>query len=61
MSYAVIDIETTTYTSFKRKANPFDPRNWVVLAGWKFKGDVIQHRRYSGPHEQQHWLSLIHI
>ena len=55
MSYAVLDIETTTHTSFKRKANPFDPRNWVVLAGWKFKGDAIQSRRYAGPHEQQHW------
>jgi DNA polymerase I-like protein with 3'-5' exonuclease and polymerase domains len=34
MTWAVIDLETTIHTSFKRKANAFDPRNWVVLAGW---------------------------
>ena len=57
MSYAVLDIETTTHTSFKRKANPFDPRNWVVLAGWKRKDGPIQSLRYHGPHDQQHdWL-----
>lgn len=33
------DIETTVTTSFKRKANPFDSRNWVVTHGWKHKGD----------------------
>ena len=30
-----LDLETQTYTSFKRKANPFDRRNYVVMAGWK--------------------------
>lgn len=54
MSYAVLDIETTTHTSFKRKANPFDPRNWVVLAGWKRKDGPIGNLRYAGPHDQQH-------
>lgn len=34
-TWTVIDIETTTHTSFKRKANPFDPRNWIVLVGYK--------------------------
>lgn len=34
-TYAVIDIETTTHTSFKRKANPFDESNWMVLVGYK--------------------------
>ena len=32
------DIETTTRTSFKRKANPFDPGNWTVLHGFKDRG-----------------------
>jgi DNA polymerase-1 len=34
MKWGVADIETTIFTSFKRKANPFDDRNWVVMAGW---------------------------
>lgn len=38
-TWAVIDIETTTTTSYKRKANPFDPRNWVVLVGYKKQHD----------------------
>lgn len=32
------DIETSVHTSFKRKANPFDSRNWVVTHGWKHQG-----------------------
>lgn len=54
MSYAILDIETTTHTSYKRKANPFDPRNWVVLAGWKRKDGAIESLRYQGPHDQRH-------
>lgn len=38
VSYTTWDIETTTETSFKRKANPFDPRNWCVTHGFKKKG-----------------------
>lgn len=34
--YGVFDLETTIYTSYGRKANPFDERNWIVLAGWKY-------------------------
>lgn len=34
MSYLVFDTERTTRTSFKRKANPMDPRNWTVAVGW---------------------------
>lgn len=41
MSYCTIDLETTTVTSYKRKANPFDPANWIVLAGHKFKDDPL--------------------
>jgi hypothetical protein len=40
MSYATWDIETTTHSSFKRKANPFDTRNWPVTHGFKKKGDT---------------------
>lgn len=38
MSYAVWDLETTIKASFKRKANPFDPDNFVVCSGYKFAG-----------------------
>lgn len=31
--FAVIDLETTIKFSYKRKANPFDPENWIVMAG----------------------------
>jgi len=58
MSYAVFDLETTIYTSFKRKANPFDMRNWIVLAGWHTAGTQgIAHKRYTGAHDQHHtWM-----
>lgn len=38
MSVKTWDIETTIRTSFKRKANPFDPNNWTVMHGFKEKG-----------------------
>lgn len=40
------DTETTIRTSFKRKANPFDPVNWVVTHGFKHQGQtgVTEHR-----------------
>ena len=34
MSWAVLDLETTTHSSFKRKANPFSKDNWVVMMGY---------------------------
>lgn len=37
--YGVFDVETTIVTSRGRKGNPFDPRNWLVLPGWKFPGE----------------------
>ncbi len=46
MSLTTFDIETTTTTSFKRKANPFDAANWCVTVGFKGKDDsgVTEHR-----------------
>lgn len=38
MSYGTWDTETTITSSFKRKANPFDQRNWVVTHAVKKKG-----------------------
>ncbi|AQT27793.1 DNA polymerase [Ralstonia phage RS-PI-1] len=34
MNYTVWDIETSTKTEFKRKANPFSPENYVVCHGF---------------------------
>jgi len=41
MSYNVWDVETSIRTSFKRKGNPFDPDNFVVMSGWKRKGGNV--------------------
>lgn len=41
MSYVIWDVETTIYESYKRKANPFDPNNYVVMSGWKRQGGQI--------------------
>jgi DNA polymerase I-like protein with 3'-5' exonuclease and polymerase domains len=46
MSYLVHDCETSTRASFKRKANQFDPLNWVVANGFKHRGGEIQTAYY---------------
>lgn len=40
MSYCTWDLETTIKASFKRKANPFDPDNHIVMSGYKRKDGV---------------------
>lgn len=41
-NYRVWDVETTIRSSFKRKGNPFDPLNFVVMSGHKARdGRVI--------------------
>ena len=37
MTWAVLDLETTIKSYAKRKASPFHPDNWVVMAGWATK------------------------
>ena len=45
MTWAVIDLETTIHSGFKRTANPFMKdeaggwKNWVVMMGWATKAD----------------------
>lgn len=47
--YLVFDCETETHHSHKRKSNPFDPRNYVVLRGWKKEGDTqCSYQRFDG-------------
>jgi len=57
MTYATWDTETTIKTSFKRKANPFDPANWVVTHGWKKKGDAgVSEYRFGHSPPPPGWL-----
>lgn len=41
MSYVIWDVETTIKESYKRKANPFDPDNYVVMSGYKRQGGTV--------------------
>lgn len=43
MAYIILDSETENHKSQKRKANPFDPRNYIVMRGWKVEGDTRCH------------------
>ena len=52
MTVAVVDLETTTYTSFKKKANPFDERNYIVMAGALVAGDEWGKAYYSESKEE---------
>lgn len=55
--YLVLDIETTTHSTFKRKGNPFNPANWVVMAGWQSDTMALpEARRYSMMQQSHEWL-----
>ena len=41
MVYVIADWETSTKTSYGRKANPFDKDNYVVAWGLKYKGKSL--------------------
>lgn len=56
MTYTTWDIETTTKTSFKRKANPFDRGNWVVTHGFKKKGASVEEHRFGAWPPGPGWL-----
>lgn len=60
MTYATWDIETTTDMTFKRKANPFDPRNWVVTHGFKKRGQVgVTEHRFGRQRPGPGWLKPV--
>jgi DNA polymerase I-like protein with 3'-5' exonuclease and polymerase domains len=50
--YKVFDLETETHSSFKRKASPFDERNWIVARGWKNQGDDVCSWEYHPKHDR---------
>jgi len=57
VTWAVVDIETTIHTSYKRKANAFDERNWVVLSGWCTKAEPKpQCFRATQSNQRHEWL-----
>lgn len=56
--YLVFDLETSTYTSHKRKANAFDQRNWVVARGWKYQGDPCCSHTYHPEHDRSTTLEI---
>lgn len=56
MTYCSWDTETTINTSFKRKANPFDPNNWVVTHGFKKRGGLVEEHRFGSSRPSVGWL-----
>jgi DNA polymerase-1 len=50
------DIETTTKTSFKRKANPFDPENWVVTHAFADDDARPTEYRFGSKRPEEGWL-----
>lgn len=54
------DTETTVHTSFKRKANPFNPINWVVTHGFKNQGDsTVTEHRFGRQRPTSGWLKPV--
>jgi DNA polymerase I len=56
--YMVFDLETETHSSYKRKANPFDERNWVVMRGWKVQGQPRGSYEYFPEHNRTSYLKI---
>lgn len=42
MKVLTYDLETENHTLNKRKASPFDPRNYIVEAGWSWNGGKVE-------------------
>lgn len=57
MSYLVLDLETTIHSSYKRKGNPFDPLNHVVMTGWQRKGGPVESTYYGRVRPADGWLA----
>jgi len=59
MSYVVWDVETTIRTSYKRKGNPFDPENFVVMSGWLRKGGRIVGEYFGRREKPADWFTKL--
>lgn len=55
--YMTLDLETTTYTKFKRKGSPWHPLGYVVMAGWQVGG--VPHSRYYSSREEWRSVALL--
>ncbi len=52
MKVLTFDLETENHILHKRKAGPFDARNYVVEAGWSWNGGVVQSKRWDANHRE---------
>lgn len=60
MSVLTLDLETTTKTSYKRKANPFDPENYIVAWGLGYSDrDSIE--TYYMEEPPRNWLDGVNL
>lgn len=50
MNIITIDLETENHTLNKRKASPFDERNYIVQVGWSINGGTPQEKYYDKWH-----------
>ena len=53
MKILTFDLETENHTLNKRKASPFDPRNYIVEAGWNWNGGKVESQRYDEWHREE--------
>lgn len=52
------DLETENHTLNKRKASPFDPRNYIVQIGWNINGGE-RHEKYYTEHHRSNVLPCL--
>lgn len=56
--YQVYDLETENHVARKRKASPFDDRNWVVAVGYKCQGDTQCTWSYHPEYDRKVWMHI---
>ena len=52
MKVLTFDLETENHESNKRKAAPFDQRNYIVEAGWSWNGGEVHSQRFNEWHRE---------
>ena len=52
MNVFTFDLETENHTLNKRKASPFDPRNYIVQVGWSTNNAPPQEKYYTHNHRE---------
>ena len=53
MNILTFDLETENHTLHKRKASPFDSRNYIVQIGWNVNGGPVHEQYYEEWHREQ--------